>query len=90
MRGTPVRAVLKIRRKGVVILPKRLREALGVKEGDEVVAEVVDDKIIMRPLKPKVVKIEPGFVDEIFMEELELERRKHRRLIGDEETGSRH
>jgi len=35
-----MRVVLKVRRKGVLILPKRLREAVGFEEGDDIVAEL--------------------------------------------------
>jgi bifunctional DNA-binding transcriptional regulator/antitoxin component of YhaV-PrlF toxin-antitoxin module len=34
-----LRVVLKVRRKGVVVLPKALREAAGIEEESEVVAE---------------------------------------------------
>lgn len=44
---------LRIGRKGYVILPKAIREAVGIEEGDEVLVEVRDG-IILRPLKGKV------------------------------------
>ena len=36
---------MKVRRKGVIILPKKLMEALGVGEGDEVIVEVIRGKV---------------------------------------------
>ena len=51
------RVVLKVRRKGVVILPKALRELAGVKEGDELLAEVINGSIVLSPLKPKIVRV---------------------------------
>ncbi len=42
-------AVLKVREKGIVILPKALRERAGIKEGSTVVATALDDGIILTP-----------------------------------------
>jgi bifunctional DNA-binding transcriptional regulator/antitoxin component of YhaV-PrlF toxin-antitoxin module len=53
-----MRFVLKIRRKEVLILPKKLREAVGLKEGD---------------LKPKVVDVDPNLVEELLGEESRFE-----------------
>jgi|GEM_PF-1523651 AbrB family looped-hinge helix DNA binding protein len=39
--------VLKVREKGVVILPKELREKAGIKEGSMVLATVVDEGILL-------------------------------------------
>lgn len=36
-----------------------MREALKVKEGDELVAELREGKIILRPLKPEIVDVAP-------------------------------
>lgn len=43
---------LKVGKKGYVILPKAVREAAGIEEGDEVIVEV-DDGIILKPVKRK-------------------------------------
>jgi len=40
----------KVGRKGYIIIPKRIREAAGIEEGDEVLMEVRDG-ILIRPLK---------------------------------------
>lgn len=40
----------KVGRKGYLILPKRVREAAGIEEGDEVIIEVRDG-ILIRPAK---------------------------------------
>lgn len=40
-----MRIVLKVRRKGIIILPKKLRDALGINEGDEVIVEVTGDRL---------------------------------------------
>jgi len=83
-----VRTILRIRKKGVLILPKKLRESLNVGEGDELLAEVSEGVLILKPFKPKIVDVDPSLVEKILSEEDELERRKIRRIA--EETFSRH
>ena len=83
-----VRAILRIRKKGVLILPKKLREGLNVGEGDELLAEVSEGVLILKPFKPKIVDVDPSLVEEILSEEDELERRRIKRIA--EETFSRH
>ena len=41
---------LKVGRKGYIILPKAIREAVGINEGDEVIVEI-GDGIILKPVK---------------------------------------
>lgn len=48
-------AVLKVREKGVVILPKDLREKAGIKEGSVVLATAVDDGIVLSPKEKDAV-----------------------------------
>lgn len=76
-----MRAVLKVHRKGIVVLPKRLREALGIKEGDEVVAEIEGDKLVLRALEPRIVDVDPKLVEEALREEYELERKRYSGMI---------
>ena len=83
-----VRAILRIGKKGVLILPKKLRESLNVGEGDELLAEVSEGVLILKPFKPKIVDVDPSLVEKILSEEDKLERRKIRRIA--EETFSRH
>jgi len=44
---------LKVGRKGYIILPKAIREAVGIDEGDEVIVEIKDG-IILKPAKRKI------------------------------------
>jgi len=44
---------LKVGRKGYIILPKAIREAVGIDEGDEVIVEIRDG-ILLKPVKRKV------------------------------------
>ncbi|RLE99857.1 MAG: AbrB/MazE/SpoVT family DNA-binding domain-containing protein [Thermoprotei archaeon] len=41
---------LKVGRKGYVILPKAVREAVGIEEGDEVIVEIRDG-ILLKPVR---------------------------------------
>lgn len=47
---------LKVREKGILILPKALREKAGIKEGSTVVATAIDDGIVLSPKEKDVVK----------------------------------
>jgi AbrB family looped-hinge helix DNA binding protein len=84
-----VRTVLRVRRKGVVVLPKRLREAVGIEEGGEVIAEVVEGRLVIRPLKPKVVDVDLELVEQLLREEHRLEGSRFERMISGGEAGSR-
>ncbi len=44
---------LRVGKKGYIILPKAVREAVGIDEGDEVIVEVRDG-IVIRPAKKRV------------------------------------
>jgi AbrB family looped-hinge helix DNA binding protein len=83
-----MRFLLKIRRKGILILPKKLREAVGFEEGDEVIAEVVGDSLVLRVLKPKVVDVDPKFVEELLREEDRFEEQRFRRMLQGEENNA--
>ncbi|MGC8911881.1 MAG: AbrB/MazE/SpoVT family DNA-binding domain-containing protein [Nitrososphaeria archaeon] len=74
------KAILRVRKKGVLILPKSLREAANIVEG-EVVAEAGEGKIVIRPFKPKVVDIDPHVVEELLSEESKIEEEKLERIL---------
>jgi len=61
--------VLKVRKKDILILPKEIREKAGIKEDSEVIVEVKNNLIIIKPLKPKVVRVDPGIIEELLREE---------------------
>ena len=73
---------LRLRKKGIIILPKEVRQKLNVKENDVFVAEVKDNELVLRPLKPEIVRVDPGLVDEILREEKDAEERKEREILG--------
>jgi len=76
-----LRAVLRVRRKGVVILPKALRAAAGIEEESEVVAEAGPGVVVLKPLKLREVDIDPEVVERVLREEGEAEARKLYDLI---------
>ncbi|MDW8034570.1 MAG: AbrB/MazE/SpoVT family DNA-binding domain-containing protein [Nitrososphaerota archaeon] len=75
-----VKVILRVREKGILILPKSLREAAGIGEG-EVTAEAREGEIVIRPLKPRIVTIDPRIVDEMLGEEDRLENEKFKRIF---------
>ena len=83
-----MRFLLKIRGKGILILPKKLREAVGFEEGDEVIAEVVGDSLVLRALKPKIVDVDPSLVEELLREEYEFEEHEYGNLAQNEENSA--
>ena len=74
-----MKTILKIRKKGILILPKALREKSGIKEGDHVAVEARKGIITIKPLKPKVVNVNPQLLDKLLSEETRLEKGKHGR-----------
>ena len=44
---------LRVGRKGYIILPKAVREAVGIDEGDEVIVEIRDG-ILLKPARKRV------------------------------------
>ncbi len=76
--------ILKVRKKGVLILPKKMREMAGLREGDDVLAEVKDNSIILRPLRPKVVDVDPKLIEDLLREEHHLEAKKYEKILENE------
>jgi len=72
-----MRVVLKVRKKGIVILTKDVRRKAGIDEGDELIVEVEEGKLTMKVLRPKVVDVDPNLVEKLLREEYGLERRKY-------------
>ncbi|MCP6729241.1 MAG: AbrB/MazE/SpoVT family DNA-binding domain-containing protein [Thermoproteota archaeon] len=74
---------IKLRKKGVVILPKDVREKLDIKENDMLLGEIKGRELILRPLKPKIVRVDPKVVEQALEEEEEAERRKEEEIFND-------
>lgn len=76
------KVVLKIRNKGISILPKSLREIAGIGES-EVIAEAREGEIVIRPLKPKVIDIKPHIIETLLREKSKLEEEKFKRIFSE-------
>jgi bifunctional DNA-binding transcriptional regulator/antitoxin component of YhaV-PrlF toxin-antitoxin module len=76
-----LRVVLRVRRKGVVILPKALRAAAGIEEDSEVVAEAGPGVVVLKPLRLREVDVDPEAVERVLREEGEAEARKLHDLL---------
>jgi AbrB family looped-hinge helix DNA binding protein len=83
-----LRTLLKVRKKGIIIIPKRIRIAANLEEDDVVIAEVKEGALVLKSLKPKVVDINPNIIDTLLKEEKELEEKKHERISKREKTSS--
>ncbi|WP_390529089.1 AbrB/MazE/SpoVT family DNA-binding domain-containing protein [Sulfurisphaera ohwakuensis] len=79
---------LRLRKKGIIILPKGIREKLGVSENDILIADIKDGELILRPLKPKIVRVNPIVVEEILKDEGDKERRKEEEISFDKKKDS--
>jgi AbrB family looped-hinge helix DNA binding protein len=82
----------KVGAKGQVVLPKELRDDLGIKPGDEVVFDKRDEEIVVRRAKTKrelldelVGSLPPSDVDplEVLLEERRLDREREERKFRD-------
>ena len=74
---------IKLRKKGVIILPKDVREKLDIKENDILLGEIEGGKLVLRPLKPKIVRVDPKVVEEPLKDEEEAARSKEEELFDD-------
>ncbi|MCY0873663.1 MAG: AbrB/MazE/SpoVT family DNA-binding domain-containing protein [Acidianus infernus] len=74
---------IKLRKKGIIILPKDVREKLDIKENDILIGEIKGGELVLRPLKPKIVKVDPKVVEDVLKEEEEAERRKEEEIFND-------
>ncbi len=80
--GLCLRFIVRVGKKGVVVIPKKLREVLGIREGDEVLITSLGDSIILKPLRPRVVDVDSSIVEEILVEERREWDERLRRITG--------
>ena len=74
---------VRVRKKGVVILPKDVREKLDIKENDVLLGEIRGGELVLRPLKPKIVRVDPKVLEEAIKEEGEAEKWKEEEIFND-------
>jgi len=71
---------VKVRKKGVIILPKAVRVEVGMEEDSIVELEARDGSLVLRPIRVKLAEVSPksaaDLVRRIKREERELEERK--------------
>lgn len=69
--------LLRLSSKGQLVLPKKIREKLNLKIGDQFQARVVDGKIILEPIKKDTLtKLHGVLADTDVLRELEEEHRR--------------
>lgn|GEM_PF-2821763 len=69
-------------------LSRRLRQAIGLEQGDNVAAEVAGDSLVLRVPKPRVVDTDPNFVEELLREEARFEEHRYRRMFQNQENSA--
>ncbi|MGC9182244.1 AbrB/MazE/SpoVT family DNA-binding domain-containing protein [Thermogladius sp.] len=72
------RDVVRVHKKGIIVLPKSVREVLGIEEGTLLLLEVEGDRIVLKPLDlwERVWKCCPGSAEEA-ERELDFEEREY-------------
>lgn len=69
--------LLRLSSKGQVVLPKKIREKLHLKNGDQFQARIVDGKIILEPVRTdKIDKLHGILAGTDVLKELEEEHRQ--------------
>jgi len=69
--------IVKVTRKGQTTIPAEIREKLGIKEGDELAVEAIDQQIVFKPI-PKLEDCGGIFAGEANVTELKKELDKLR------------
>lgn len=76
-----MKMILRVRKNGVLILPKKLREASDISEDSEVIVEARENTLIIKPLKPPmIVDVNPELAEKLLSEENMVEKRKYNEL----------
>ena len=69
--------LLRLSSKGQLVLPKKIRETLHLKNGDQFQARIVDGKIVLEPLKKDAIDRLHGILEGTdVLNELEEEHRR--------------
>ena len=71
------RVITRIGKKGVIVIPKGIREALGIEEGSSVIIDIREGEIVITPFTPKRVELggrASRILREIREEEFKLEK----------------
>ena len=68
--------------KGQVTIPKKVREALFIKEGESVMFQIEEDYVILKPIKNSLQKFYGSFPATRRYEDIEAVRKEVRRKRG--------
>ena len=68
---------VKVTRKGQTTIPAEIREKLGIKKGDALTVEVIEDKVVFRRI-PNLLDMCGIFAGEVDIEEIKKEIDKMR------------
>ncbi len=69
--------IVKVTRKGQTTIPAEIREKLGIKEGDDLAVEIVDQQVVFKRI-PKIEECAGMFAGHASVEELKKELDKMR------------
>jgi len=72
---------IKVGKKGVIVIPKKFREKLEIEEGSRVTITLTEDSIIIKPLRPKIVDVDPKTVEKIIAESRAREEKKYEEIL---------
>jgi AbrB family looped-hinge helix DNA binding protein len=74
--------LLRLSSKGQLVLPKKIRETLHLKNGDQFQVKVLDGKIILEPIKKDAIERLHGILEDTDVLK-ELEKEHHREVEHD-------
>ncbi|MHA1589074.1 MAG: AbrB/MazE/SpoVT family DNA-binding domain-containing protein [Candidatus Njordarchaeales archaeon] len=80
--------ILKIGKKGIIVLPKRIRDAMGVREGDSLIAKIEGRRIILEPFRPIRIRINREIIDKLLEEEIILEKESIQEILKRRESSN--
>jgi AbrB family looped-hinge helix DNA binding protein len=77
--------LVRLSSKGQLVIPKPVREALGLEPGTQFQLEVQEERIVLEPVVPSVVdRLYAKYADSDLLADLEAE---HRQELEDEQAG---
>ena len=68
-------------RKGQVTIPKRIRDHLGVRQGDKVFFLVRDDDVVLKALRGNILELKGSIKPSATPEDFEAIRRKVKKAV---------
>jgi antitoxin PrlF len=77
MMGVEMQKIVKVTRKGQTTIPAEIREKLGIKEGDDLAVEAIDQQVVFKRI-PKIEELAGIFAGHADVAELKKEIDKMR------------